>query len=270
MPLVWLIYFSFAELLSLLPAQASSCILKSEEAQAENYSGDYACASMHEAIFRFAKFIWGEPGHDNVVAFGTVLIAVFTFVLYRSTEKLWLAGERQIDVAMTSARAAELSARAAIDAARAHLYVIVKQHNISDLISATAGTKFNDHVAAVKLTPILSYVFKNYGKTPATLEMPLHRLTLEAVGGGEYETFDRAIEIIDEGWETEPIAVSLTERPFYGRDAKALGDHDAFLRFFSDATYTDTFGRRHNVIHEFLYSAGRFHLVQRTETNHET
>lgn len=94
--LVWLIYFSFAELLSLLPSQASSCILISEEANTENYSGDYTCASMHEAIFRFVRYIWDHASHDNVIAFGTILIAVFTYVLYCSTSKLWDAGERQL------------------------------------------------------------------------------------------------------------------------------------------------------------------------------
>jgi hypothetical protein len=114
MTLVWMIYFLFAELLSLMPSQLSSCILVSEEASAENYSGNYACASMHEAVFRLLRYIWDNASHDNVIAFGTVLIALFTFVLYRSTTKLWLAGERQIEVARTAANAADLSARAAI------------------------------------------------------------------------------------------------------------------------------------------------------------
>jgi hypothetical protein len=95
MTLVWLIYFSFAELLSLLPSQESSCILISEEANTENYSGDYACASMHEAGFRFCRFIWENAGHDNVLAFGTIAVSVFTYTLWRSTNKLWEAGERQ-------------------------------------------------------------------------------------------------------------------------------------------------------------------------------
>jgi hypothetical protein len=99
MTLVWLIYFSFAELSSLLPSQASSCILISEEASTENYSGDYACSSMHEATFRLVRCIWDNASHDNVVAFGTILIAVFTYVLYRSTSKLWEAGEKQFKLA---------------------------------------------------------------------------------------------------------------------------------------------------------------------------
>jgi hypothetical protein len=99
MTLVWLIYLSFAELSSLLPSQATSCILISEEANAENYSGDYACASMHEAIFRSARYVWIHADHDNIIAFGTVMIAIFTYVLYRSTEKLWEAGEKQFTLA---------------------------------------------------------------------------------------------------------------------------------------------------------------------------
>jgi hypothetical protein len=99
MTLVWLIYFSFAELLSLLPSQATSCILVDEKANTENYSGNYPCASMHEAIFRFVRYIWDNSGHDNVVAFGTILIAIFTYVLYRSTNKLWEAGEKQFVLA---------------------------------------------------------------------------------------------------------------------------------------------------------------------------
>jgi hypothetical protein len=89
MSFVWLVYFLFAELLSLLPSQVSTCILISKEASAENYTGNYSCASMHEAIFRFIGYVWRHADHDNIIAFGTILIALFTYVLYRSTNKLW-------------------------------------------------------------------------------------------------------------------------------------------------------------------------------------
>jgi hypothetical protein len=96
MTLVWFAYFSIAELLSLMPSQRSSCILVSEQASAADYAGNYACASMHEAIFRFIRLIWDRADHDNIIALGTVMIAAFTYVLYRSTDKLWAAGERQL------------------------------------------------------------------------------------------------------------------------------------------------------------------------------
>jgi hypothetical protein len=99
MTLVWIAYFSIAELLSLLPSQVSSCVLISEEAKTENYSGNYACASMHEAIFRVIRYIWHHAGHDHIIAFGTCLIALFTYVLYRSTNNLWKVSKEQIDLA---------------------------------------------------------------------------------------------------------------------------------------------------------------------------
>src|SRR5205085_11515944 len=92
------------ELLSWMPSQASSCILISEEANSKDYSGDYACATMHEAIFRFARYVWDNASHDNIIAFGTILIALFTYVLYRSTNKLWDAGERQLSHLETTAQ----------------------------------------------------------------------------------------------------------------------------------------------------------------------
>lgn len=102
MTLVWSIYFLFAELSSLLPSQASSCVLLSEEANSENYSGDYPCASMHEAIFRLSRFVWENAGHDNVVAFGTITVSLFTYALWRSTNKLWDAARDQARITENS------------------------------------------------------------------------------------------------------------------------------------------------------------------------
>lgn len=39
-----------------------------------------------------------EKYHDAVIAAGTVFIAIFTFTLWRSTNRLWEAGEKQIRV----------------------------------------------------------------------------------------------------------------------------------------------------------------------------
>jgi hypothetical protein len=134
MALVWLAYFSIAELLSLLPSQPASCVLVSEEAGAENYSGDYACAAMHEAAFRFARFIWENAGHDNVVAFGSIAVSVFTYTLWRSNNRLWETGEKT----------AERQLRAYVSNPVA---VEIKRFNTA--------------------TPFIQLGFKNSGQTPA-------------------------------------------------------------------------------------------------------
>lgn len=140
MTIVWLVYFLIAELLSLMPSQLSSCILVSEEVNAEDYSGNYACASMHEAIFRFIRYIWERADHDNIIAFGTVMIAIFTYVLYRSTDKLWTAGEKQL---LHLENTAELHLRA---------YIFVEWARLE----CEQGNNWSIHVS-----------IKNAGQTPA-------------------------------------------------------------------------------------------------------
>jgi hypothetical protein len=97
MALIWAVYFSILEILSLGRAsQSSLCILMSEEQPAKDQAGYQSCATMHEAVFRFVRFIWENATHDNVIAFGTVMIAIFTFVLYRSTHRLWDVTDRTL------------------------------------------------------------------------------------------------------------------------------------------------------------------------------
>ena len=100
----------------------------------------------------------------------------------------------------------------------------------------------------------------------------MHYVTIKKIEGGtrRYETPDRAIEIVGEREESELIATSLQERQFIVEDAKALGDHDTMLFFYSEATFVDAFNHRHRITSDFLYSADRFHLISRRETTETT
>src|ERR1700730_510310 len=104
------LYLAAAELSSCLPSYSFSCILVSNENHAKDYPGNQTCATMHEAVFRFSKFIWVNANHDNISAFAAVAVAVFTFTLWQSTLKLWETGEKQIAVAKEAADAAKQSA----------------------------------------------------------------------------------------------------------------------------------------------------------------
>jgi hypothetical protein len=91
-----------------------------------------------------------------VTALATIAIAIFTFTLWKSTDKLWKAGEdqfrhaketgdrqakeiqNQLDIAREANRAAQKSADAAVATERARLYVKVIEHNFLDCVrSAT-------------------------------------------------------------------------------------------------------------------------------------
>jgi len=104
------------------------------------------------ACILFVAFIWwaffGFPLEDKwpaaINALATIAIGLFTFALWQSTDQLWTASEKQfglskevsdrqaieiqnqLDLARISARAAEQSAKAAIAAERARLYVNIE------------------------------------------------------------------------------------------------------------------------------------------------
>jgi hypothetical protein len=173
-----------------------------------------------------------------------------------------------------AADAAKNAANAAVNADRAHIHVIIKQHNVSDLIDSVSGAKYSLNIAKEPMNPpILSYVFKNYGKTPATIEAVMECMAIQRTEGEKrtYETRDRAIEILGEREESNPpLAVAFEASQFVGKDAKSLAEHQTMLFFYSGATFRDAFNRRHKIRHDFLYSAGRFHLISREEQSEES
>jgi hypothetical protein len=171
-----------------------------------------------------------------------------------------------------AADAAKLNAQAVINAERAHLYVTVKQHNITELISATSGIKYSAEHAKERMSlPAMAYTLKNYGKTPALVEDIAHCVSINETESGPrtYTTPDGALEILGLSDETEPIAVVFDERQFIAEDAKSLGDHSTMLFFYSRATFMDAFNRRHIIDSDFLYSAGRFHLISHREASEQ-
>jgi hypothetical protein len=212
--------------------------------------------------YRHCVGMYVTDKNQVITALGTVVIAIFTTILGIFTISLSHATR-------VAADAAKLNAQAVIDAERAHLYVIVKQHNVSELIDAISGVKWRDEIAKDRMEPpILSYNLKNYGKTPATLESVSHCLQIQTGEGGEriFEMPERAIEILGEREETDPdIVLRFEQRQFLCEDARALGEHDTMLFFYSEAIYKDIFNRQHTVRSDFLYSAGRFHQISREE-----
>jgi hypothetical protein len=141
--LIWVAFFATLEMLSWgQTSKTAPCILVSNEAQGENRFTGQACATMHEGVFRLLKLVWEHADHDNIVAFGTLAIAAFTFILYRATAKLWEASERQL----------------------AHLEVTAERQ-LRAYVFVTSSEVTN--VAEGDGIPEAHVVIKNTGQTPA-------------------------------------------------------------------------------------------------------
>lgn len=225
--------------------------------------GSYSCAP-YELAAALGHLI--KAYDAAITALATIAIAGFTLTLWLSSEKMW-------KVTKESADAAKLNAQAVIDAERAHLYVVVVQHDVVETISAVAGAKYSADMAKRKMNaPFLAYVFRNAGKTPAILEEVMHYMTVQKTEKHQilYEAPEVALEILKEGEESERIDVTVDEPPpFLAEDARAISDDDSMLFFYSAATFRDIFNRKHKIRHDFLYSAGRFHLINRIEQTNE-
>lgn len=137
-------------------------------------------------VFEVAQFLDKMGGAITAVA--TIAIAIFTFTLKRATDKLWEAGERQLNLlAETSAaqsRDMQASIRAATDSANAAVtsnqiavtnserqlraYVTVQDINmVTHRLADRIGAYNNNVVSGTIHTYRFSVILKNGGMTPA-------------------------------------------------------------------------------------------------------
>jgi hypothetical protein len=90
-------YFLFAEMLSWVTSNwPSPCLLISEHQPTDYQPSHETCATVHEGIARALSFLWDHATPNNISVAATVVIAVFTLTLWRATDRLWDAGERQL------------------------------------------------------------------------------------------------------------------------------------------------------------------------------
>jgi hypothetical protein len=155
-------YLAFAEVLSWETSKWPACLVVSEYQSADNQSGNQTCATFHEGIIRGATFLWGFLTHDNVTAAATVVIAVFTWTLWRSSEKLWRVTRLSTIAARRSANAA---VRAAENAEKAlHSLEIPRVYPVELKFSVFEDPHHAPLIATVSAS------LKNFGRSPAFLK----------------------------------------------------------------------------------------------------
>lgn len=120
------------------------------------------CSVFQGPIFRF--LIWFANAFDEhgeaVIAAFTIVLAISTIGLWRSTRKLWEAGEKQIAIAAFAANSSEQSARAA--------------HRAAAIMDQTAERQLRAYVltseckiSAIEGIAEALVIAQNYGQTPA-------------------------------------------------------------------------------------------------------
>lgn len=236
-------YLVFAELLSLWASQWDSpCLVIRQYQNSDHHAGYETCAAFHEGILRGATFLWGFINHDNVTAAATVFIALFTLTLWRSTERMWRATKESAD-------AAKLNAEALIDADRAHLYAVIKTHNLGAALRAANVSDMDDAMANPR--PLIQFAIRNLGRAAAIMEETGWLLTQRELGNRiwDYPIGAIADPVVNGGTETTPATDCSLESVFRVCDAKDAFSGKRPLYFVGYILYTTSLDR----VYEFRW-----------------
>lgn len=182
-------------------------------------------------------FDWGKPTDWLLIGLNS-LLALFTLLLWISTDKLWKAGERQIDVAMKAAMAAERSA------ATAEAALLGAE---APFIFATAEKwKDGDPLAPGERPGFASITLHNHGRSPAIVR-DFYPGTIRCTGMPEpisYPPPHSALhrdEIIPAGKSNDPWW--FAEGAFLGFAAE--NDPQAAYWIIGQVRYTDPAGAQY-------------------------
>ena len=196
-----------------------------------------------------------------------VFIAFFAFSLQRSTARLWKVGERQAAVAETAAQTARLSAQAAVDSERAHLFVSVRATNLEQPLKRARLEDGPEPSIATPLDPpSVDYVLSNYGRTLALLKEIKHGLTWESPDGRRsYQAGVQApLEVIMPNTDSRTISCRF-RGDFTTREARSLATGKRTLQFFGEAIFLDAFGQTRGLRWQCRCAGGNFELIGHQE-----
>ena len=210
-----------------------------------------------------------------ISALATIAIAVFTFTLWKSTDKLWKASDDQfrlaketndrqateikdqLAIARKASEAAQKSAEAAVATERARLYADVIEHNFLECIldaRANENTpQVDDKPIVAAKTPMARIKFKNYGKTPAiVIEVGLAVICTEGplMPTPVYHVKVVTENIIGPNQTTETFTEMITGQVMTFGQAKKVKDGNGSIWVAGYASYHDVFGEQR--MHRFF------------------
>jgi hypothetical protein len=191
--LIALAYLSFAEILSLTPVpDLSLCLIQPEYREQSRNTGDEKyCPPFHVGVvLAFQTVNSVLERHDKSVVGGfTVVLALSTIGLWLATNKLWKAGERQLELLRSTSLAQSFDMRASIRAATDAVQNGIDANQIAitnseqQLRAYVTATNVNLvlHRGPGRMSPVgnvvldgpvhtyrLSAILRNGGQTPAT------------------------------------------------------------------------------------------------------
>jgi hypothetical protein len=195
----------------------------------------------------------------------TLVLAVFTGLLVCVSGFQGYFLLRADKTARIVADAASLNARAALRAEQSHVYPVIEDESIVQMVklwgrSGNSPDSTKDEIQGMGV----SYRLKNYGKTPAIIRIAAHEL-VHAFRPPKDESkivaFLEVDKILGPEESTETMVCSLhPQRPFSVADAMSVLRGKTTIWFHGFVTYDDLFGFERHLEFTWWYngSLGRF------------
>lgn len=166
------IYLAVVMAVGMLYAIAAALAPPIQAPIAQDRSGTTDGGGQRDAPETWETFV------ENPTAFSTVVVAFFTAALTLTAFLQLRSLSHANETARVSAEAAKLSADALVSAERAHLFVRIHAQSVQQQIT-NASMPGDDWNAGYLEPPLhVSYVIKNFGKTPAILREISHTLDI--------------------------------------------------------------------------------------------
>jgi hypothetical protein len=206
---------------------------------------------------------WQDP--VAIFTLGLVFIGIVHACIFYG--QLRLIG-KSLKPAELAARAAQKNAQALMDAESAQIYVVLARSNIQSIFERTLLFDLpldqyeNPPTDSPTEAPWVEYQLRNYGKSPAILQVVMHGIYIEREGV-EPDVWvtprEGAMEIVGVGEQTLPIRCEF-RRQFTSAHAREI-NLDASLHFHGRAEFMDHFGRRQTLDWDYIADRGAWHLV---------
>jgi hypothetical protein len=214
-------YVAFADALSLETSKwGPPCLVISEQQAANQQSASQTCATLHEGIARLTIFSWSFLTHDNVLAFGTLMIALFTLTLWRSTNKLWEAATKTAKAQSDDTRILQ----------RAYVSVVplgITPYNLRDFYGCHVGFHNSGNLPA---THVRWFMRRKVSTDPERDFFPINKRRFEG-------------DLIIAQRITAPKGAFGISKRFIERFNKGNNGRNRFVYVWGEVRYIDGFGR---------------------------
>jgi hypothetical protein len=133
---------------------------------------DDNCAVREGVVISGIEWL-SERSPETWTAIASIAIAIFTWTLWRSSEKMWRINRLSTTAARQSAYAAEVSARAATKAAETHIgaerawfLLIIDEENFEAVLESRLHPQSRPPLIKPP-DPLVKFHFENFGRSPA-------------------------------------------------------------------------------------------------------